>query len=103
MTDIQTEDIAPVAHEHDGQEHSHEGGDQPHGHEDPPAERGYVPDPGVQAFVTTVTLSVAHTNDTAPYEVVKHITAALESINLRGVVAGVSAVELRGDGGLIGL
>lgn len=97
------QDTAPVAHEHEGVgAHSHEGGDQPHSHE-APVQQGYVPDPAVQAFVTSISLSVAHDNVVGPYEVVKNVTAALEGLGYRGVVVGISSVELRGDGALIGL
>jgi len=103
MTDTDTETDAPVAHTHEGQgDHEHVDGAVPHTHE-PSASTGYVPDPGVQAYCTTVTLVVAHTAESSPYEVVKAITEQLEGMGLRGVVTGVAAVELRGDGGLIGL
>ena len=115
MTDIETETItdeadAPVAHVHEGQgEHEHVHGAVPHEHEgqlDPePADPlvNYVPDPAVQAFCTVITLTVAHTNEEGPYAVVKRVTEQLEGLGLRGVVVGVASVELRGDGGLIGL
>jgi hypothetical protein len=75
-----------------------------HAHDEPVEESGaFVPDPGVQAYVTTVTLALAHTGDTDPRAVIQDVTQALEGLGLRGVVTGVAAVELRGDGGLIGL
>jgi len=66
-------------------------------------EEAFVPDPGVSAYVTTITMSLAHTNTVGPYQVVGAVTRALEDLGLQGVVVGVSSVELRGDGGLIGL
>lgn len=63
----------------------------------------FVPDPEVQAYVTTITLSLAHTNMLGPHQVVTNVSKALETLGLQGVVSGVSSVELRGDGGLIGL
>lgn len=85
-----TED-APVAHVHEVE------------NPEPATPEGYVPDPAIQAYVTTVTLALAHTNELGPYEVVANVTKTLEQLGLRGVVAGVASVELRGDGGLIGL
>jgi hypothetical protein len=66
-------------------------------------EDDFVPDPNVSAYVTTITMSVAHTNTVGPYQVVTRISHALEELGIQGVVVGVSSVELRGDGGLIGL
>lgn len=73
-----------------------------HPHVAEPAEE-FVPDPAVQAYVTTITMSLAHTNQTSPYQVIADVTRLLETLGLQGVVNGVSSVELRGDGGLIGL
>ena len=110
MTDTETgadtgTDTGTAMHEHEGMGwHEHEEGEEPHGHS--PAERvrpPYVPDPDVQAFVTNVTISMAHGNDKGPYEIIEEITKALEVLGIRGIVVGVSAVELRGDGGLIAL
>lgn len=77
-----TEDVAPVAHVHEDE-----------------------PDESVQAYCTTITLTLAHTNETHPQEVVRQVSETLESLNLHGVVVGVSSVELKfgGGGGLIGL
>jgi hypothetical protein len=99
----------PVAHMHGSAEHSHVHGDIEHVHEvegehpvqDPTS--GHVPDPAIEAFVTTITIAVAHTPDVGPYETVKQISRLLEGQGIRGVVAGVASVELRGPGGLVGL
>lgn len=87
MTDTET----PVAHVHEVE------------NPEPASPDTYVPDVNVQAYVTTITLALAHTNETGPYEVVAQVTRVLETLGIRGVVVGVASVELRGDGGLIGL
>lgn len=78
-----------------------------HAHEvenpEPVTPEGYVPDPAVQAYVTTIALSLAHDTEHGPYEVVARVTEVLEQLGIRGVVVGVASVELRGDGGLIAL
>ena len=81
-----------------------------HEHDEPIAETPqpatrpeFTPNPDVQAYVTTVTLALAHDGQTGPYQVIWDVTKALESLGLRGVVTGIAATELRGDGGLIGL
>lgn len=79
MTDIQTEDI-PVAHVHENEV-----------------------DEAIQAYCTTITVTLAHTADSTPQEVVQRVSETLTSLDMRGVVVGVSSVELRGSGGLIGL
>ena len=63
----------------------------------------FTPNPDVQAYVTVVTLALAHDGQTGPYQVIFDVTRALETLGLRGVVTGVAATELRGDGGLLGL
>ena len=82
----------PVAHVHEV------------AHPEPASPDTYVPDEAVKAFVTTVTLALAHApGDGDPYAIVKRVTETLEGLGLRGVVVGVASVELRGDGGLVGL
>lgn len=66
-------------------------------------EEEFVVDPEVEAYVTTLTITVAHGNDADPYKVVGSIAAVVEEMGLQGVVTAVSTVELRGAGGLIGL
>ena len=81
--------------------------DVPVAHEEQPAPRAerpeFTPDPAVQAYTTVITLVLAHTGETGPYQAIYDVTKALEGLGLRGVVTGVAATELRGDGGLLGL
>ena len=91
MSDTETEAAAPVAHVHEVE------------NPEPASPDEYVPDPNVQAYVTTITLALAHTTEQGPYDVVGQVTKVLETLGIRGVVVGVASVELRGDGGLIGL
>lgn len=71
-----------------------------HTHEEP---EEFVVDPGIEAYVTTLTITVAHGNDADPYKVVGSIASMVEQMGLQGVVTGVSTVELRGAGGLVAL
>jgi hypothetical protein len=77
----------PVAHTHEG-EHTHD-----------PVES----DPEVRAYVTTVTLAIAHPGNVSPERAVARVSEVLEEAGLEGLVVGVASVELRGPGGLIGL
>jgi len=99
----ETQETFPHTHA-DGQTHTHEAEGE-HEHEQPaPIQRpDFVPDPAVQAYVTTITVALAHTGEVGPHQVIFDLTRALEGMGVRGVVSGVAAVELRGDGGLIGL
>jgi hypothetical protein len=86
-------------------EHSHDSG-EPHEHE--PVARGYeggefVADPNVEAYVTTITMTVAHGNDVDPYQVVQSLADVVNEMGFQGVAVGVATVELRGAGGIIGL
>lgn len=93
--------VPGVPHSHDGSEpHMHTNDDVPHTHGDPP---GYVPGPEVQALVTTLTVVLAHTPDRTPHDMMGEVTRSLDALGLRGIVSGIATVELRGDGGLVGL
>ena len=88
----------PVAHEGEGEHtHAHSYGG------DPDSIEPFEPDPDVRAYVTTVTVVIAHPNTTSPPHAVALVTKALEAVSLEGVVVGVASVELKGRGGLIGL
>lgn len=62
-----------------------------------------LPGPKVEAYATTITVTLAHGADRPPQSVIEDVAGALENLKLEGVVVGVSSVELRGPGGLIGL
>jgi len=80
----QEETVEPVARVHE-----HEGDDEP--------------DEGIQAYVTTITLAIAHGQDVTPQQMVAEVHGLLQQAGMKGVAHGVASVELRGDGGLIGL
>jgi hypothetical protein len=82
----QEETLEPVAHAHEGE---HEGDGEP--------------DEGIQAYVTTITLAIAHGSAVTPQQMVAEVHGLLQQAGMKGVAHGVASVELRGDGGLIGL